>query len=53
MINVLLSRDVSNQMAQTFGVRHESPQVLLIESGKLLHHASHAGIDGDLILKIH
>ena len=53
MINVLLSRDVSNQMAQTFGVRHVSPQVLLIESGKLLHHASHAGIDGDLILKIH
>ena len=37
MINVLLSRDVSNQMAQTFEVRHESPQVLLIKGGKLLH----------------
>ena len=30
MINVLW-QDISNHMAQTFGVRHESPQVLLIE----------------------
>ncbi|RCL76852.1 MAG: bacillithiol system redox-active protein YtxJ [Flavobacteriales bacterium] len=53
IINVLLSRDISNKIAQTFSIRHESPQVLLIENGKLIHHASHAAIDGDFILKIH
>jgi bacillithiol system protein YtxJ len=34
-------RPVSNQVADDFQVRHESPQVLVIEAGKAIYHTSH------------
>ncbi len=35
------ARDVSNRIAERFGVRHESPQVLYIQDGKAVWHDSH------------
>ncbi len=44
-------RDVSNAVAEKFGVRHESPQVLLIRDGKCEYDASHNGIRPEWILE--
>lgn len=38
-------RDVSNLVASTFDVEHESPQVLLIDKGVAVYHASHGDIN--------
>lgn len=52
IVDVLSFRNISTQIANVVNVTHESPQVLLIADGKLLHHASHSNINADLILKI-
>jgi len=43
-LDLIAYRDVSNLIADEFGVRHESPQALLIEDGKCVKHASHLNI---------
>lgn len=40
-IYVIENRSVSNAVAERFGVRHESPQALLISNGESTWHASH------------
>lgn len=37
-------RDVSNSVAQRFGVVHQSPQLLIIKNGEVTVHASHGEI---------
>ncbi len=37
-------RAISNQIAQDFGIMHESPQVILIKDGKAVYYNSHMGI---------
>jgi len=41
MIKVIESRPVSNLAAENLGVKHQSPQVLLVSNRKALWHASH------------
>ena len=43
-LDLLRYRPISGQIAQEFGVQHESPQLLLIQDGKCTYHASHMGI---------
>jgi len=43
-LDLIAHRDISNYIASEFGVRHESPQALLIEGGKCTHNASHLNI---------
>ncbi|WP_205685424.1 bacillithiol system redox-active protein YtxJ [Bacillus salacetis] len=38
------SRDLSNYIAETFGIKHESPQALLFKEGKPVWNASHWNI---------
>lgn len=45
LLNVIEQRPLSNQLAEHFQIRHESPQVLLIQNGKCIYHDSHQGID--------
>ncbi len=45
MLSVLDARDVSNQIATDLGVRHESPQLLLVHNGKAVAYWSHQHID--------
>ena len=43
-LDLLQYRPLSNQIAEQFGVRHESPQVLLIVNGKCVYDNSHNAI---------
>ncbi|MCB0792092.1 MAG: bacillithiol system redox-active protein YtxJ [Flavobacteriales bacterium] len=44
-LDLLRYREVSNMVAERYGARHESPQVLIIRHGRCVHHASHLEID--------
>jgi bacillithiol system protein YtxJ len=41
IVCVIESRAISDEIEERFGVRHESPQALLIKDGRVLWHASH------------
>ena len=41
MVTVQTHRAVSNAIAQQFGVRHETPQALLVRDGRVVWSASH------------
>jgi bacillithiol system protein YtxJ len=43
-LDLLANRSLSGQIAETFQVTHQSPQVLLIQDGKCVYDASHMGI---------
>lgn len=44
-LDILNYRSISNALAQRFDVRHESPQLLIFDNGKLTAHFSHGGIN--------
>lgn len=44
LIIVKTARNVSNAVAEKTGVRHESPQALVIKDGAVVYHASHYDI---------
>ncbi len=50
-LDLISYRNVSNQIAQTFGVHHQSPQVLVIHEGKSVFTASHGAIDPTSLLR--
>ncbi|HEY1115447.1 MAG TPA: bacillithiol system redox-active protein YtxJ [Chitinophagaceae bacterium] len=50
-LDLIAHRDISNKVAQVFGVNHESPQVLLIKDGNCVFDESHLGIHMDDILE--
>jgi len=43
-LDLLAYRSVSNKIADTFNVTHQSPQLLLIHEGKCVYNASHLEI---------
>ncbi len=47
LVEVQSARKVSNELARLTGVRHESPQVLLLRDGRAVWSASHWAIRGD------
>lgn len=49
-LDLLAYRPISNKIAAELQVRHESPQFLVIENGKVIHHASHQHISADPIV---
>lgn len=50
-LDLLSYRSISNQIAATFEVRHESPQLLLIRNGECTSDWSHMGIRVDAVKK--
>lgn len=44
LLDLLQNRSLSSKVAQTFGVNHESPQVLIIRQGQCIFDESHLGI---------
>lgn len=44
-LDLLIHRDVSDKIAEDFGITHESPQLLLIKDGKCIFSVSHYGVD--------
>jgi bacillithiol system protein YtxJ len=49
MVRVQTARAVSDEIAQRFQVRHESPQVLLLRDGDVVWRASHFGVTAEAI----
>ncbi len=43
-LDLIAYRSISNLVAERLGIPHESPQVLLLKSGKVTYHESHYGI---------
>lgn len=46
------SRDVSNAIARKTGVRHESPQAIVVKNGKVVYQASHYDVTASDVEKI-
>jgi bacillithiol system protein YtxJ len=49
LVLVQSARAVSNEVATRFGVRHESPQILLVRGGRVVWHASHYRVTAEAI----
>ena len=44
-LDLLANRPISNEIASRFDVVHQSPQLIVLENGKVVHNASHQHID--------
>jgi bacillithiol system protein YtxJ len=49
MITVQTHRDLSTAIAKRLGVRHETPQALLIREGRVVWSASHFRVTADAV----
>lgn len=49
VIFVIEDRPVSNAVAERFAIKHESPQIFLLEEGQVKWHTSHWKITKDAI----
>ena len=48
-LDLITHRPTSNEVAQLTGVTHQSPQVIVLKDGKVVHHSSHHSISVDYI----
>ena len=46
-LDLIAHRDISNEIANRFGVTHQSPQLILIKEGKAIYNVSHSDIDAE------
>lgn len=46
-LDLIAHRDISNEIANRFGVTHQSPQLILIKNGKAVYNVSHSDIDAE------
>jgi bacillithiol system protein YtxJ len=44
-LDLLEHRDISNEIANRFGIFHQSPQLIVIKNGKAIYDRSHESID--------
>ncbi len=51
MVNVIKQRGLSEQIADDLGVRHESPQVIVLTEGSVAWHASHQDVSANRLLE--
>ncbi|MBW3521564.1 bacillithiol system redox-active protein YtxJ [Chryseobacterium sp. NKUCC03_KSP] len=49
-LDLLAFRSISNKIAEDFGIRHESPQLIVFENGEPINNASHQDISLSQIL---
>ncbi len=50
-LDLLTYREISNEIAQVFGIEHASPQVLLIKNGQCFYDASHGDISYQAVME--
>ncbi|GAC1431316.1 MAG: hypothetical protein NVSMB65_04830 [Chloroflexota bacterium] len=50
LVNVQRARDISHSIEQSTGVRHESPQVIILKHGRAVWSASHGAITAPAVL---
>ncbi len=46
-LDLINHRDISNEIAERFSVRHESPQLIVLKNREVVHHSSHQEISAD------
>jgi bacillithiol system protein YtxJ len=51
-LDLISYRDISAEIAETFQVHHESPQILLIKNGDCILDASHSDISADEVAEV-
>jgi bacillithiol system protein YtxJ len=51
MVTVQTHREVSNAVSSRLGVRHETPQALLVRNGRVVWSASHFRVNADSLGK--
>lgn len=51
-LDLISYRDISAQIAETFQVHHESPQILLIKNGDCILDASHSDISAEEVAEV-
>ncbi|MNL58651.1 hypothetical protein D3C87_1823040 [compost metagenome] len=51
-LDLISYRDISAQIADTFQVHHESPQILVIKNGDCILDASHSDISADEVAEV-
>ncbi|HET7360644.1 MAG TPA: bacillithiol system redox-active protein YtxJ [Salinimicrobium sp.] len=49
-LDLLKYRGISNEIANRYGVRHESPQLIVLKGGKVVSHASHQAIEAEMVV---
>ncbi len=49
LLDLINHRDVSNSIAEKLNLEHQSPQVIVISKGKVIHHNSHSEINAKTI----
>ena len=50
-LDLIANRNISNTIAETWNVRHESPQILIVQGNTCLYDVSHSDIDMEEIIK--
>jgi len=50
-LDLTANRDISNAIADKYGVEHQSPQILLIQNGECVYDNSHFGISFDEVIE--
>ena len=50
-LDLLQFRPISNEIESLFHVQHQSPQILLVKNGVVVHHTSHESIDAETLGK--
>ena len=43
-LDLLAHRNISDAVAEKFGVMHQSPQMIILKNGQVAYHASHSAI---------
>ncbi|MFY0644026.1 MAG: bacillithiol system redox-active protein YtxJ [Bacteroidia bacterium] len=52
LLDVIAQRDLSNNIASKFQIKHESPQLIIVKNGKAVYHASHFDINRDAAVEL-
>jgi bacillithiol system protein YtxJ len=50
-LDLLEYRSISNLIADTLGVTHQSPQIIVLKNGGVAYHVSHEAIEPAIIAK--
>lgn len=47
IVVVQTARNISNEIAEKTGIRHETPQAIVLKNGKPVYHASHYDVTAE------
>ena len=51
-LDLIAYRDISNEIAERFNIRHESPQLIVIKNREVVHHSSHQAISANKLKEL-